>query len=397
MATPTRETSSVQSAASLPNGPVSQATTVGRFAQQLVEFEGSWSDVVQQVTQLLAHHTGAGAVWTPQPPTAGSADGIPQVFTWEEGTVAPPEDTPLSNVGGTLHADGHPLQLEGNTLTAREVTVNGRQVALVVAADTDCADILLGLAAAHLCQAHPPTTDQATRQFQQLQEQFIQTASHELRTPVTVVHGMTELLADPATRTNLDVQQRQQMAAAVHRNARALRVAVERLTMLSQISGRRQTAGRYRAAELAAEAVDVVTEELPVAHRNVTADDIAARVTLEVEPTLVHTDRTLLVRLLAELVGNGLVHTSGDVHVGSATSDSGQLQLSVSDDGTGFDRAPQLLVGSARAPLATRGLGVGWALVQACAVCTGTDVSVGSTNRGTTVTVTVPTPDGGSD
>ncbi|HVL97648.1 MAG TPA: HAMP domain-containing sensor histidine kinase [Solirubrobacteraceae bacterium] len=171
------------------------------------------------------------------------------------------------------------------------------------------------------------------RQLAQLQvarEQFIATASHELRTPVFSLGGFLELLADE----ELDDETRRQFVEQVRGQVDRLRKLTTELLDLSRMeSGSLEL--RPEPTDLGALARDVAAEFTPAIQRH------GADVSVQVSPDEleVECDPERVAQVLRILVDNALVHTPPGTRVTvSAARADGEVRLSVTDTGLGIKR-----------------------------------------------------------
>jgi two-component system OmpR family sensor kinase len=227
--------------------------------------------------------------------------------------------------------------------------------------------------------------DQRTQSENRLR-QFIADASHELRTPVTTVRGYAELyqaggLADP---DELDEAMRRTGQEAVR-----MGTLIDDLLLLARLDQGRPL--ERRPVELTALADDAVRDARAVApDRPITATTNG--------PVTVVGDDARLRQVIANLVGNALVHTPVGTPVDVRVSQVGDRALvEVVDRGPGM--APEV---AARAferfyradPSRSRhrgGSGLGLAIVRATVSAHGGEVSLDSApGRGTTVRVDLP-------
>lgn len=216
--------------------------------------------------------------------------------------------------------------------------------------------------------------------------QFVADASHELRTPVATIRGYAELyrsggLEDP-----------EQLDDAMERTeAEAVRMGglVEDLLSLARLDEGRPL--ELAAVDLARVAVDAANDA-----RAVDPDrSIEAVVS---EPVVVQADEQRIRQVVANLVGNALVHTPTDtqVWIRSYTGPDGPC-IEVADDGPGMppEVATRAFERFYRAdPARSRhagGSGLGLAIVDAVVRAHGGSVSLSSTvGEGTTVRLLLP-------
>ena len=157
------------------------------------------------------------------------------------------------------------------------------------------------------------------------------TVSHEFRTPLNGILGLTALLRE----TDLTADQ-ETYARAVHSSGEALLALVDDMLDFSKIE-----AGRL---DLKPEATDIealVQEivELLAARAHAKGIDIAAEVSADV-PALVTVDAARLRQVLLNLAGNGVKFTDkGGVTVAAKVAGDGAITFSVADSGPGIPPA----------------------------------------------------------
>ena len=201
------------------------------------------------------------------------------------------------------------------------------------------------------------------------QRQFVSDASHELRSPLTVVQGAAELLDD------------QKLEPGPARTVESLRRATTRLaSILDDLTELASTGEPVPRRDLDLD--DLIRAEVALAH---SAADIAdgsrskegegQPVAVELSgltPLVVHANEVQLARAVHNLVANALRHATATVAVSSRTTGDG-VEIVVDDDGPGvpveerervFERFVRLDDGRSRQH---GGTGLGLALVASIA------------------------------
>ena len=220
------------------------------------------------------------------------------------------------------------------------------------------------------------------RRSYELQQRFVDGASHEFRSPLSVIQGELELAL---SRSRTPAQYRTAMTRALE-SAEGLTQLTNDLLLLTRDS----------TVELEATFEPVSLNELT--HMAAQAQGpAAARVTeIPTRAVLVNGSRGLLARAITNLVDNAVKFTneSGRVEV-TVTSTGKVAQIVVSDDGIGmtdaeaahaFDRFWR-----AQDARSTPGFGLGLPLVKQIVTAHHGKVSITSTvGVGTTVTLTLP-------
>jgi signal transduction histidine kinase len=217
------------------------------------------------------------------------------------------------------------------------------------------------------------------------QRRFLQDASHQLRTPITIALGHSELLA---------------RSVADHQDKRDINVIVGELNRLRTLSDRLLLIA-------ASENPDFLLPE-PVALDELTAEAVSRwrpaadrRWQLgQLDEVTVQADRERLQLALDALLENAVQHTSaGDVIRLSACRPSGQpvARLIVTDTGAGIPPGELASIferfATGGSSTGGRGTGLGLALVRAVACGHGGDIRVRSTQgEGSTFELVLPVP-----
>jgi signal transduction histidine kinase len=200
----------------------------------------------------------------------------------------------------------------------------------------------------------------ALERANELMTNFVALAAHELRTPVTTVHGFVQTLNHLGDR--LDESQKDELRVALEQQTKRMASLVEQLLDLSRLD---------------AEAVDVKPQELDLRQRledlvAVAAGSRFADVSVEVlGPSVAVVDPSVLDHIVTNLVTNALRYGQAPVLV-SAAVDDGQVRISVEDAGPGvaFEIEETLFERFTRAGVArdrVAGTGLGLAIARAYA------------------------------
>jgi two-component system, OmpR family, sensor kinase len=182
-----------------------------------------------------------------------------------------------------------------------------------------------------LAQSFNGLLDRLDQSFER-QRQFIADASHELRTPVAVLCGESEVALSQANRP---AEEYRESLAILQTEAQRLRHIVEDLFTLARADGGQYplTLTQFYLDELAADCCHTMRTLAQSKH-------IALH--CEALPEMpVHADEALLRRMILNLLDNAIKHTpqGGAVSFGGEVTGS-QCTLSVSDTGSGI--APEL-------------------------------------------------------
>jgi len=227
----------------------------------------------------------------------------------------------------------------------------------------------------------------------EIKSRVVSSVSHEFRTPLNSIIGLSQLLSDGSDGPLNDEQQKQ--VRFIRSSAEELMTLVNDLLDLSKIEAGRASLRtmQFTASDLAA--------SLRGSFRPLIAENAPVTLTIEApEPDFeLDTDRAKLSQILRNLVSNALKFTPrGEVRVTIAGSEDGRAVFSVRDTGIGiprdaiehvFEEFTQIdnpLQGS------VKGTGLGLPIAKRLSEFLGGELTVDSTvGEGSTFTVTLPT------
>jgi signal transduction histidine kinase len=203
------------------------------------------------------------------------------------------------------------------------------------------------------------------RRVDELKDEFVAVASHELRAPIAVVHGIAATLH--LRGDELEHSQLVELRAALYEQSSRLQELTEQLLDLSRVDS-----GRLRVEFHCFHPRDSVDELLPRL-----APDRLGDVTVEIDPGQeIVSDRVAFERVVGNLIGNALKYGKPPVVVRGGDRD-GPFRLSVEDRGPGVppDFVPQLFERFTRAEQALHGAGLGLAIARGFADAVGADLA----------------------
>jgi PAS domain S-box-containing protein len=216
---------------------------------------------------------------------------------------------------------------------------------------------------------------------------FIATASHELRTPVTSIRGYAELMADG----DGSLSPREAMfTEAILRNADRLCTLADDLLVLCRMDAEPETLNR--AALDVRETVESCTRS---ARNRGAALDV--RLDLPPVPVVVDGDAGALGRVLDHLLGNAVKFTEAGSITCTLRTDDGHAVIEVADTGIGIPEHEQAALftrfhrSSDAQARALPGSGLGLAVARTLVEAHGGEIALRSApGVGTTVTVRLP-------
>lgn len=223
---------------------------------------------------------------------------------------------------------------------------------------------------------------------QQSQREFMANVSHDLKTPLTSIHGYSQAIMDGATKDP------SKAAKIIHEEAERLTRMVDELTDLARLQ-----AGRLSMKLTPLDVNDIVTAIAERLSLSAEKKNIELEVQSVPLPTIAG-DGDRLVQVLTNLIGNAIKYTpaGGKILVETGIRNGG-VEIIVRDNGIGipsddlahiFDRFYQ--VDKSRGP--KRGTGLGLAITQEIVQSHGGTIHINSAgvNQGTSVTVWLPDP-----
>jgi signal transduction histidine kinase len=267
--------------------------------------------------------------------------------------------------------------MAGRPIDAVEFALGSRTVALTARPLTRGGSVLAGYDLTEV------------RRLETIRRDFVANVSHELKTPLTVIGGFAETLADPSVPT----ADRDRFAGMILSNVRRMQRIVDDLLDLSRIES-----GGWRpqpsSVDVAAAAADAILPCRESAHeKGITLD-------IEIAPqaAVANADPTAVRQVIVNLVDNALRYTprSGRVTVFTQRDDGG-VWIGVRDTGVGIpsEHLPRIFERFYRVdPARSReagGTGLGLSIVRHLAEAHGGRVRADSTlGRGTTVAAFFP-------
>ncbi len=324
---------------------------------------------------VVAVPDGASPVWTPD---AGESAGQVQVRAATDGSghvlVAP-------TVRGCFVVRVDPYAL---LFGARDLDAVG-----VLAVHLDVALDRARLKARELLTIREVDAARRVAEVERIRDDVLSTVSHEMRTPLTSVCGVSSLLVQRWD--ELDDTRRRTLVARLETNADDLRRVVEDLLQLTA-----QRMGRFAApSPEPVPLVPLVTRLVTGLHGQLDGRDVAVQIPGE---PVVELDVASVEQILRHLLVNAAkfspAHEPVELRVDTIGRD---VRLTVVDRGPGMEPGDLSLAfeafhrGGDVLRRETRGLGVGLALVAALAETLGATIEpVSVPDRGTEVTLVLP-------
>ncbi len=226
------------------------------------------------------------------------------------------------------------------------------------------------------------------RRLETVRRDFVANVSHELKTPLTVVRGFAETLADDDPPPDI----RRQFAESIATHTRRMQRLVDDLLDLSRIES-----GGWVPDPHEIDLAEIVAEDVSAARASADRKGIVLDVRLDPDARTVFADPLALRQIMKNLVENAVRHTThGGVAV-QARRDGDGVRVSVTDTGCGIgaEHLPRIFERFYRVdPARSReqgGTGLGLSIVKHLVEAHGGRVVAESAvDRGTTISFRLP-------
>lgn len=280
------------------------------------------------------------------------------------------------------HKLGHYIYLEGTVLNATDDPRLGAMV-------NNFREVTSRLEAERELRRAKSAAEEAQR----LQQHFLTNLSHEFKTPLTLIRGPLETLAEELKKSG----QGRKALPVVFRNIDRLDALLTELIDLARLE-----AGAFALKANRRDLCLFVRRQ--VEHFEETARQKNIRLTLEApDECAVFFDAPKLDKVLFNLIGNALKFSPNQsmirvaVYARATADEEGQVEVAVSDEGPGMDEATRSRVferfyqGDAGLARGHEGMGIGLAIAREMVEMHGGDLSVESEpGIGTTFTFVLP-------
>jgi two-component system, OmpR family, phosphate regulon sensor histidine kinase PhoR len=228
----------------------------------------------------------------------------------------------------------------------------------------------------------------ARRRLESVRREFVANASHELKTPLTVVSGFAETLLDP----DIGVEDRRRFAGMIRTSARRMQHIVDDLLDLS-----RYESGSWVPNPEPLDVRAIAAETLSGVEGAARDKHLALVSDVPDDAATAHADAMALRQILANLAENAVRYTNAGSVTLFSRRENGAVRIGFRDTGIGIapEHLPRLFERFYRVdPARSRdegGTGLGLAIVKHLAEAHGGSVRAESAvGRGTTVSVYLP-------
>lgn len=219
-----------------------------------------------------------------------------------------------------------------------------------------------------------------------MKTRFIQNVSHEVRTPLNIIAGFSQVIADPSLTES--VEERQNMASMMQKSAQQITNLIDEIIGLSLI----ETSTNVVKDDIVK--VNQLLESVVAEYEDTVPSKVALRIDSELEPDFCFaTNKNMLHRILGALTDNAIKNTEKGNITLKAKTVAQTLLISVEDTGCGIpaDQAENIFERFVKLDSFKQGIGLGLPLSRKLAEQLGGLVTLDTTYYlGARFVVTLP-------
>ena len=219
-----------------------------------------------------------------------------------------------------------------------------------------------------------------------MKTRFIQNVSHEVRTPLNIISGFSQVIADPSLTES--VEERQNMAAMMQKSAQQITNLIDEIIGLSLIESS-TTVVKDDIVK-----VNQLLESVVADYEDAVPPQVALRVDSELEPDFSFaTNKNMLYRIISALTDNAIKNTEKGGVTLKARTVAQTLLITVEDTGCGIpaDQAEHIFERFVKLDSFKQGIGLGLPLSRKLAEQLGGLVTLDTTYYlGARFVVTLP-------
>ena len=187
-----------------------------------------------------------------------------------------------------------------------------------------------------------------------MKTRFIQNVSHEVRTPLNIIAGFSQVIADPSLTES--VEERQNMASMMQKSAQQITNLIDEIIGLSLI----ETSTNVVKDDIVK--VNQLLESVVAEYEDTVPSKVALRIDSELEPDFCFaTNKNMLHRILGALTDNAIKNTEKGNITLKAKTVAQTLLISVEDTGCGIpaDQAENIFERFVKLDSFKQGIGLG--------------------------------------
>ena len=219
-----------------------------------------------------------------------------------------------------------------------------------------------------------------------MKTRFIQNVSHEVRTPLNIIAGFSQVIADPSLTES--VEERQNMASMMQKSAQQITNLIDEIIGLSLI----ETSTNVVKDDIVK--VNQLLESVVAEYEDTVPSKVALRIDSELEPDFCFaTNKNMLYRIISALADNAIKNTEKGGVTLKARTVAQTLLITVEDTGCGIpaDQAEHIFERFVKLDSFKQGIGLGLPLSRKLAEQLGGLVTLDTTYYlGARFVVTLP-------
>ena len=322
-------------------------------------------------------------------------DAIPLIYEragrWQDAYKALKKEYEVNdsvvNVVLTNSMEG--IQDELKVYEAERQVARNRTIAFAI---VFCLLVLLIIALMHIVQSRRKHLKELQKAYDKAMESekmktaFIQNVSHEVRTPLNIISGFSQVIADPELTDS--VEERQRMANMMQKSSQQITSLIDEIIGLSLIETS-DRAHKDDAVKINSMLKDVIVDYKKIANENTT---------LQLQSTLsddfvLNTNLNMLRRIMSALTDNAVKYTEKGTVTLKAEADEQKVTISVEDTGCGIpvNEAENIFGRFVKLNSFKEGIGLGLPLSRKLAQQLGGDVKLDTNyTQGARFIVTIP-------
>ena len=219
-----------------------------------------------------------------------------------------------------------------------------------------------------------------------MKARFIQNVSHEVRTPLNIISGFSQVIADPELTDS--VEERQHMADMMQKSANQITNLIDEIIGLSLI----ETSNVATHNDIVK--VNAILEAVVADNQDAVSPKVTLRIDSDLDPEFtVATNKSMLTRIVSALTDNAIKNTDqGSIVIKPSVAD-GTLTIAVEDTGCGVppEEAENIFGRFVKLDSFKQGIGLGLPLSRKLAEQLGGNVTLDTSyHPGARFVVTLP-------
>ena len=221
---------------------------------------------------------------------------------------------------------------------------------------------------------------------EKMKARFIQNVSHEVRTPLNIISGFSQVIADPELTES--VEERQHMAAMMQKSSLQITNLIDEIIGLSLIETSSETKHDNPVK------VNALLEAVIADYQDAVSPKVTLRIDSELDPEFtIASNKSMLTRIVSALTDNAVKNTDKGSIVLKASATDSTLTIAVEDTGCGIppEEAENIFGRFVKLDSFKQGIGLGLPLSRKLAEQLGGNVTLDTSYQpGARFVVTLP-------